>query len=688
MRDGVFITGTDTGVGKTFVAQGIALCLRARGIDVGLMKPVQCGGNDAATLKRSLGLKDEPSLINPYYAPGPYAPPVAFKKARINIDPRRIVRSFNQLKRMHRFVIVEGAGGLLVPIKDGYFVSDLVRDLGLALVIVSRPGLGAINHTLLTLKAARQEGIEVIGVIINGLDRHRCGIPEKTNPELIKRLGGVSLLGVLPFLRGRDSAASAVSRCVDINKIIGRPGQKPLSSLPELDKKYLWHPFTQMQDWMKDEPVVIEEAKGCYLKDTGGKWYLDGVSSLWVNVHGHRRSQINAAIQAQLNKVAHSTLLGLSNIPSIKLAQKLVEISPKGLKRVFYSDTGACAVEIALKMAFQYWQNTGKKHKTKFVRLENAYHGDTIGAMSVGGVGRFYSTYKPLLFKAFKAASPYCYRCGKNRVFPGCKLECLDELEGILTKHASSIAALIVEPLVQAAAGIIVWPQGALKRMRRLCSRHAVLLIADEVATGFGRTGRMFACEHEGVTPDILCVAKGLSGGYLPMAATLTTEKIFAAFLGDWTKKTFFHGHTYTGNPLASAACLASLRLFEKDNTLKRLEGKIKALQKGLSRFRELGCVGDIRQKGFMAGIELVRDKVSREPFAFQERMGAKVCLHARKYNVMLRPLGDVVVLMPPLAITGADLNKLIEATYRSVKEVALPAASCADGESAVLKNT
>lgn len=670
MREGIFITGTDTGVGKTVVSVGIASSLQKRGIDVGVMKPIQCGGDDAEFLKKNLQLKDELSLINTYYAKGPFVPTVAFRKASLEIDPSRIIANFNQLKERHQFVVVEGVGGLLVPIKEDYFVSDLVLDLGLPLIIVSRPGLGTINHTLLTLKTARECGLEVIGVIINSLDPRRAGIPEKTNPGMIEKLGAVTVLGIVPHLKDPKKIGKAVSESVDIKKIIEEPKEKTRFPWLDWDKKYIWHPFTQMQDWQKDEPLVIEEAKGCYLKDTEGKWYIDGVSSLWVNIHGHRKKDINQAIKAQLNKVAHTSLLGLGNIPSIELAKKLVQVAPCGLEKVFYSDTGALAVEIALKIAFQYWQNIGKKKKIKFIYLENAYHGDTIGAMSVGGIERFHKTYKPLLFDSFKVSSPYCYRCAKNKSFPACNFMCLEELEGILKRYASSIAALIVEPTVQAAAGMIVWPQGALKKMRSLSKKHNILLIADEVATGFGRTGKMFACEHEGVTPDILCLAKGLSGGYLPLAATLTTKKIYNAFLGDYSRKTFFHGHTYTGNPLACASSLACLELFKREKTLDKLKPKIRILQKGLLRFRELEYVGDIRQKGFMAGIELVRDKLTKQPFPAEKRVGAAACRYARRYGVILRPLGDVIVLMPPLAISGRELNRLIDAAYNSVKSV------------------
>ncbi|MEK6563515.1 MAG: adenosylmethionine--8-amino-7-oxononanoate transaminase [Candidatus Omnitrophota bacterium] len=447
--------------------------------------------------------------------------------------------------------------------------------------------------------------------------------------------------------------------------------EKPsFRELTEADKKYLWHPFTQMKDWLKDEPLIIEEAKESYLKDTNGKWYLDGVASLWVNVHGHRKREIGSAVKRQLNKVSHSTLLGLGNVPSIELAKELISIAPNGLTKVFYSDSGSSAVEIALKMAYQYWQYLDKS-KTRFIHLDNAYHGDTIGSVSVGGMDLFHKVYKGLLFESYQADSPYCYRCPKGKSYPLCNFECLDELKSILKQNSDSIAGLIVEPLVQAAAGMLVWPPGIYKEMSRLCKEHNVLLIADEVAVGFGRTGKMFASEWEGVSPDILCLAKGITGGYLPLAATLTTQKIFDAFLGEYKEqKTFFHGHTYTGNPLACAAAMANLELFKKEKTLEKLKSKIQFLKEELEKFNTLENVGDIRQKGFMAGIELVKNKQTKEPYAWEERIGIKVCQKAREYGVILRPLGNVIVLMPPLSISKEELKQLVDAAYKAVKAV------------------
>ncbi len=439
----------------------------------------------------------------------------------------------------------------------------------------------------------------------------------------------------------------------------------------KLDKHYLWHPFTQMREWEGDHPVIISEGRGSFLKDITGRWYLDGISSVWVTVHGHGKTEINTAIKEQIDKISHSTLLGLTHPPAAKLAENLVRMAPRGLSRVFYSDNGSTAVEIALKMAFQYWQHLGHKQKTHFLCLNHAYHGDTIGAVSVGGIDIFHTIFSPLLFPSYRAPSPYCYRCEFRKKRPGCKLYCLGKTEALIRKHHRKIAGFVLEPLVQGAGGMIVSPPGYLREIKKLCRQYSILLIADEVATGFGRTGKMFACDHEKVSPDFLCLAKGITGGYLPLAATLTTAKVYKAFLGKYQDlKTFFHGHTYTGNQLGCAAAIASLALFRKERTLQRMAKKIEILRKGLSEISHLSHVGEVRQKGFMVGIELVRDKRSREPFTLEEKMGWKVCDRAREKGLLIRPRGNVVVLMPPLSISQQELAKIIKITGDSIKDV------------------
>jgi adenosylmethionine-8-amino-7-oxononanoate aminotransferase len=410
------------------------------------------------------------------------------------------------------------------------------------------------------------------------------------------------------------------------------------------DRAHLWHPFTQQQGWVEEDPLIVDRAEGTDLIDVQGRRYIDGVSSLWCNVHGHHHPRIDAALHEQLDRVAHSTMLGLSHRPGIELARRLVELAPPGLTRVFYSDSGSTATEIALKMAFQFWQQRGEARRTKFVSLRMAYHGDTIGSVSVGGIDLFHSLYRPLLFDSLHAE-------------PGDA----GHMERLLSEHEGEVAAVIMEPLVQGAAGMLVHPEGYLRDVRELCDRHGVLLILDEVATGFGRTGRMFACEHEHVAPDLLCLAKGITGGYLPLAATLASERIYKGFLGRFEEfRTFFHGHTYTGNPLACAAALATLDVFAEERTLERLERKIELLAELLEPIAAHPEVRAVRRRGFMTGIELAEHPLSA-------RTGHQVTLEARRRGAVIRPLGDVVVLMPPLAISEGELTRLVAITGEAI---------------------
>ncbi|MEW6110217.1 MAG: adenosylmethionine--8-amino-7-oxononanoate transaminase [Nitrospirota bacterium] len=448
--------------------------------------------------------------------------------------------------------------------------------------------------------------------------------------------------------------------------------------LEETDKKYIWHPFTQMSEWEKDRPIIISEGRDCFIKDIYGRWYLDGVSSIWVNIHGHRKKEIDEALKEQIDRISHGTMLGLSNIPAIKLSEKLAGLISSSLTarerlldKVFYSDNGSTSVEVALKMAFQYWKHKGAGGKNSFLALNNAYHGDTLGAVSAGGVEIFHEAFRPLLFSVYRAPSPYCYRCEFGREYADCGLFCLPKTEEILKAHHDEIAALIIEPLVQAAGGMIVSPPGYLKGIRHLCSEYNVLMIADEVATGFGRTGKMFACAHELVIPDIMCLSKGITGGYLPLAVTVASEEIYNAFLGEFGDlKTFFHGHSYTGNPLACAAAIACLELFEKEETLKNLQPKIEILEEWLSKMSEESHVGNTRNKGFMAGVEIVRNRDTKEPYAWEEKMGWKVAYHARDNGVFIRPLGNVVVIMPPLCISPENLEQMLKVIREAILAV------------------
>jgi adenosylmethionine-8-amino-7-oxononanoate aminotransferase len=471
--------------------------------------------------------------------------------------------------------------------------------------------------------------------------------------------------------------------------------------LAQLDHRYLWHPFTQMRDWVKREPIFIVEGKGAVLWDVHGKEYLDANSSIWTNLHGHNHPRINAAIRRQLGRIAHSSALGFANEPASLLAAKLIEAAKPPLRKVFFSDNGSTAMEVALKLAYEFARRTGRSRKPRFLALDGAYHGDTVGAVALGHIDLFHKAYAGLLFKTDKVMAPYCYRCPFNRAKPEradareyrkCNWECLGKLEqkfAAQKKKGNPYAAFVVEPLMQGAAGMIPQPAGWLRRASEIARGYGALLIADEVMTGFGRTGLggregerprepkpplksglartlalpLLACHQEGVQPDFMALAKGLTGGYLPMAATLTTQAVFDAFLGEYYEfKTFFHGHSYTGNQLGAAAGLASLELLQSSGSIRtrqRLEQSLREELKGLWRYPN---IGDVRQVGLVVGVELVRNWRTRQPFDLRERAGIRVCEAMARRGVLTRPVGNVVVLMPPYCTNPAQVRRMVTA--------------------------
>ena len=446
--------------------------------------------------------------------------------------------------------------------------------------------------------------------------------------------------------------------------------------LRQWDTDHVWHPFEAHDPNDPMRPPLFLHGEGCWLTDSDGNRLLDGVSSLWCNLHGHRVPRIDQAVKDQLDRLAHSTLLGAAHEPSARLARKLVEIAPAGLNRVYFSDNGATAVEAALKIAFQYQQQRpdSKPGKNRYLALNEAYHGDTLGAVAVGDIPRFHRQFGPLLFPVRRACQPFCYRCPLGLSRPSCQLACATEAVDLIRQQADELAAVIVEPVVQGAAGMVVAPEGWLRAVADACKLHDVLLIADEVATGFGRTGKLFACQHEDVTPDLLCLAKGITGGYLPLAATLATDKIFEAFSGPPAAgRAFYHGHTYSGNPLGAAAALASLEILLEPGYQESVEEKGRLLESALSPLLEHPRVGQIRRKGLMLGVELVADRATRMPLPPERRTGRTVCDHARSLGVLLRPLGDVVVVMPPLAIRTEEIHHLAKAVVGSIGKVLPP---------------
>lgn len=423
--------------------------------------------------------------------------------------------------------------------------------------------------------------------------------------------------------------------------------------LTAIDHRHLWHPFTAQSEWTASEPLIIDRGEGAYLIDIEGNRYIDGVSSLWTNVHGHRHPHIDAAVRAQLDKIAHTTLLGLASTPSIELAEQLVKILPQGLSRVFYSDNGSTATETALKMAYQFHQQNGEKDRTMFAGLKDGYHGDTLGSVSVGSIDLFHRVYRPLLFDAVALPAP---------VSPGSEEEafCLNQALALLDQYGSQLSAIIIEPLVQGAAGMKMHSVEYIRAIIDRAHEQGVLVIADEVAVGFGRTGTLFAMEQIGVVPDIIALAKGLSGGYLPIAATVTTERIYEGFLGASSDyRQLFHGHTYTGNPLAAAAAIASLELFEKEKTMSTVGTISRALEESLVATAAMPNVREVRQRGVMVGVDLVSEV---------NGLGHRVCNAARSRGVVIRPLGNTIVLNPPLCLDNAQVTELVQVLNYAIK--------------------
>lgn len=424
-------------------------------------------------------------------------------------------------------------------------------------------------------------------------------------------------------------------------------------ALADLDKRHLWHPFTPMREWCAEDhnPVILVDGKGAWLMDSEGRRYLDGNSSIWTNIHGHSHPKINRAISEQLERVAHVSFLGTTNPPAIELAARLAGFFPEGsLSRVFLSDDGSTAIETAMKMAIQFWQMEGHPQRSRFIAFDNAYHGDTMGAASLGGIGAFHRRIEGHEFPITRISDP----------------SALDELPGF---HHGDVAAVVIEPLIQGAAGMRTWPQGMLRTLRKKCDEAGVFLILDEVMTGFGRTGTMFACQQEEVIPDFLCLAKGLTGGYLPLAATLTTERVFQAFLGNVEEgKTFYYGHSYSGNPLGCAAALASLDIFRDEKVLENLQPKISHLSSLLQEIQNEPGIYETRQCGLIAGIEVRRR--NGEPFPWTQRVGAKICLTAREYGILTRPVLDTLIFMPPLCVTHEEIVTGFQALLRASREV------------------
>lgn len=439
-----------------------------------------------------------------------------------------------------------------------------------------------------------------------------------------------------------------------------------MMNLQEKDKKYLWHPYTQMHDYADRDLLIVDRAEGNFLYDEKGRSYFDTISSWWCILHGHSHPTMVDYVRRQLDRLDQVLLAGTSHEPAILLAEKLVNITPDPLQKVFFSDNGSTACEVALKMSLNYWRQCGQPRRNKFISLERGYHGDTIGTMSLGGVPEFHKEFSSILFDSHTLPSPHCYRCPMGQKRGECELECLRPLEELLDREGDTISAMIVEPLLQAAGGMRLYPAAYLEKAAALLQEKGVHFIFDEVAVGFARTGRMFALEHTSVVPDFLCLSKGLTAGMLPLAATLTSDEVYDAFYGPWAEeKTFFHGHTFTGNPLAAASALGSLQVFEDENPFALMDQTIPHLHKAMDRFAGLPWVGDVRKLGMICALELVKDKKTRAEYSFAERVGWKIYLAGLEEGLILRPMGNCIYFWLPVSTTVAEIDEITERAFR-----------------------
>jgi adenosylmethionine---8-amino-7-oxononanoate aminotransferase len=679
------VVGTDTEAGKTVVAALVAAGLRGRGLRVGAVKPVATGvapgspGADAALLGLATGVPAAACAIEALALPRSPLAAAAAEGRSLDVDAleREILRRAEDAGL--DLLVVEGVGGVLVPITPRCTVRDLMRRLGAPVLVAGRAGLGTINHCALTVDACRAAGLEVVGVVLSdvagGVDP---GLAAENAVQVAAQCS-VPALGVLPHLASAglgDAAglAAAAERHLDLGALLARldlaVAEAEEAEVVRLDRAHVWHPFTQTSEWLEEEPLVIRDGAGCRVRDARGRVYVDGISSLWANVHGHAHPRLDAALREQAGRIAHSTFLGQTHAPGARLAAELAAAAPGRLTRVFYSEAGAAAVEVGLRIALLAQRLRGEARRTRFLSLEDGYHGDTAGAVSVGRSEPFHRGLDPLLFDAVRVPPPQLVRARRGGSADAAERESLAAVRRAVAETGDRLAAVVVEPRVQGAAGI--WPHSDawLRAVAAEARGCGALLLCDEVATGFGRTGDLLACGGAGVEPDILTLGKGLSGGYLPLSATLVGDALFDLFTGPYAEhRTLYYGHTFTANPLACAVARASLALFDEEGTLDRARALGRRLGERLEEMADLPGVTEVRRRGVMAGIELGGGRLDR-PLDPALRAGRQVVLAARRRGVIVRPLGDVVVLNPPLVMTDADADLLVEAVAESIVEV------------------
>jgi adenosylmethionine-8-amino-7-oxononanoate aminotransferase len=674
------VVGTDTGAGKTVVAAAITAELRRGGLRVRALKPVATGvdppaaGEDAELLARASGAAPEACVLATFRAPR--SPLAAATDEGRRVDVGAVERGILDAADGADLLVVEGVGGVLVPFDDERTVLDLVRDLDVPVLVAGRAGLGTINHCALTVQACRHAGVEVVGVVLSRVERDGDAGLARENAQRIARQCDVDVLGILPFVDGLDvdALAAAARDHLDLGPVEALLDPVRAAARRDavvgLDRAHVWHPFTQTTEWLAEEPLVVRSARGCWLVDDRGRRYLDGIGSLWANVHGHAHPVLDRALHEQAGRVAHATFLGQTHEPGARLAAELAAVTPTGLTRVFFSEAGAAAVEVALRVALLAQRHRGAARRTRFLSLEDAYHGDTAGAVSVGRSEVFHRGLDPLLVDVLRVPPPHLLRVRDGLDAETAERASLEAVSDLLRRAGDEVAAVLVEPRVQGAAGIWTHSDAWLRAVAGLARSAGALLVCDEVATGFGRTGDLFACLGAGVAPDILALGKGLTGGYLPLSATVVNDELFDLFSGPYAEhRTLYYGHTFTANPVACAVARASLGLFAGDATQERARGLARRLRDGLLQVAALPGVAQVRQRGVMCGIELAEAGL-RRPFDPALRIGRRATLAARRRGVVVRPLGDVLVLNPPLVMSDAEADLLVDAVADAVAEV------------------
>ena len=685
----VAVLGTDTGCGKTVLTAALAAAFRARGVRAAALKPVATGvepggaGEDAGLLAAATAADPADCVLQTLrLARSPLA---AAEAEGIRLDVDALAARITALAEEAAIdvLLVEGVGGVAVPLTPTETVLDLVERVDAPVVLAARAGLGTINHTVLSVDACRNAGVRVLGVVL--VDTEGGVTPDfaADNARRITAQSGAPVLGRLPHLDDpgdiRALAHAVAAAAIDVDALLAamrvhRAGSA--AATVARDRAHVWHPFTQTSEWLTEEPLVIRSARGCRVRTEDGRSLLDGIGALWANVHGYAHPRLDRALREQAGRVTHSTFLGQTHEPGARLAEELAARTPTGLTRVFFSEAGAAAVEVALRIALLAQRHRGMPQRTRFVSFEDGYHGDTAGAVSIGRSRPFHDGLDPLLFDCARIPAPHLVRVRQGVDAASAERRSLDALHDLLVHQRDRVAAVVVEPRVQGAAGI--WPHSDafLRELAALTHAAGALLVCDEVATGFGRTGDMFACAGAAVTPDILTLGKGLSGGYLPISATVVADELFELFSAPYAEhRTLYYGHTFSANPLACAVARASLALFDEEDTLERgrvLAGRL--AQRLATEVAPLEGVAEVRQRGVMCGIEVA--PAIDEPFPAGWRTGRAVALAARRRGVIVRPLGDVVVLNPALVMSSAEADELIAAVAESIVEVvaALPA--------------